>query len=95
MPLSLNFCVLLRVSLLPHDPATSVFALGWAEERKVGSGLLAEGNEVVVRVWRQQEASLRQLWRQKDAAVFVVEPKKCVLGKRGARFSINVLLSVQ
>lgn len=52
----------------------------------MGSGLLAEGNEVVVRVWKPQEASLRQHWRQKDAAVFGVEPKKCVLGKRGARF---------
>lgn len=71
-----------------------MFALAWAEERRVGSGLLAEGNVVVVRVWRQQEASLRQHWRQKNAAGFGVDPKKCELGKRRARFSINVLLSV-
>lgn len=56
--------------------------------------LLVEGNVVVVGVWRQHEAGLRQHWRQNDAAVFGVEPKKCVLGKRSARFSINVLLSV-
>lgn len=56
--------------------------------------MLVEGNVVVVGVWRQHEASLRQHWSQNDAAVFGQEPKKCVLGKRSARFSINVLLSV-
>lgn len=64
----------------------------------MGSGFLAEGNEVVVRVWRPQEDSLRQHWRQKDAAMLGVEPKKCVLGKRSARFfykrSMKCLMSI-
>lgn len=94
MPLSLNLLCIAEGLLTPTWSSHICFCPCMGRTEEGGSGLLAEGNEVIVRDWRQQEASLRQHWRQKDGTVFGVEHKKWVLGKRGARSSTNVLLSV-
>lgn len=65
-------------------------------------GRTEEGGKRIVgrRKWGDRKgleaagSQFEEQWRQKYTAMFGVEPKKCVLGKRGARFSINILLSV-
>ena len=65
---------------------------GKGGERIVGRRKRGQQPGSSLRVWRWQEAILRQHWRQEGAAMFGVEPEEHGLGKkRCARFHLSYI----